>query len=81
LRRKVARAFALAIDQAVKREPAAAPLIVHAAHLAPEPIPLFLFAQTYGKLWEPTTSALVDGGLEKAVAALRAFALINRELW
>src|SRR5207302_10961103 len=36
----VAKTFALAIDEAAKLHPAAEPLIVHAALLAPEPIPL-----------------------------------------
>jgi len=75
----VARAFALAIDQAAKRELAAELLIIHVAQLAPEPIPLFLLTRTYGKLGEPLTSMLADDGLERAVAALRAFALISRE--
>src|SRR5580704_6367728 len=75
----VAKAFALAIDEAAKLHPAAEPLIVHAALLAPEPIPLFLFAEAREKLGEPLATALVGDGLEKAVAALRTFALLNRE--
>jgi hypothetical protein len=39
----VAKTFGLAIEEAAKLHPAAEPLIVHAALLAPEPIPLFLF--------------------------------------
>jgi len=54
-------------------------LIVHAALLAPEPIPLFLFREAREKLGEPLASALVDEGLDEALAALRAFALIDRE--
>jgi DNA-binding winged helix-turn-helix (wHTH) protein len=38
----VAKTFRLAIEEAAKLSPAAEPLIVHAALLAPEPIPLFL---------------------------------------
>src|SRR5262245_16505145 len=38
--RTVAKTFALAIEEAAKLHPAAEPLIVHAALLAPEPIPL-----------------------------------------
>jgi hypothetical protein len=38
----VAKTFALAIEEAAKLHPAAEPLIVHAALLAPEPIPLLL---------------------------------------
>jgi tetratricopeptide (TPR) repeat protein len=75
----VAKAFALAIDEAAKLHPAAEPLIVHVALLAPEPIPLFLFAEAREKLGEPLASALAGDGLEEAVAALRAFALIDRE--
>ena len=41
----VAKTFALAIEEAAKLHPAAEPLIVHAALLAPEPIPLFLFPE------------------------------------
>ena len=41
----VAKTFALAIEEAAKLHPAVEPLIVHAALLAPEPIPLFLFAR------------------------------------
>src|SRR5260370_25878729 len=41
----VAGTLALAIDAAAKLHPAAEPLIVHAALLAPPPIPLFLFAE------------------------------------
>jgi hypothetical protein len=45
----VAKTFGLAIDEAAKLHPAAEPLIVHAALLAPEPIPLFLFAEAREK--------------------------------
>lgn len=41
----VTKTFALAIEEAAKLHPAAESLIVHAALLAPEPIPLFLFAE------------------------------------
>ena len=75
----VAKTFALAIDEAAKLHPAAEPLIVHAALLAPEPIPLFLFAEAREKFGEPLASALADDGLDEAVAALRAFALVDRE--
>ena len=75
----VAKTFALAIDEAAKVHPAAEPLIVHAALLAPEPIPLFLFNEARGKFGEPLASALADDGLDEAVAALRAFALVDRE--
>ncbi len=75
----VARSFALAIDEAAKLCPAAEPLIVYAALLAPEPIPLFLFAEAREKFGEPLASALEGDGLDEAVAALRTFALVDRE--
>jgi tetratricopeptide (TPR) repeat protein len=75
----VAKTFALAIDEAAKLHPAAEPLIVHAALLAPEPIPLFLFAEGHEKFGDPLASALSGDGLDEAVAALRAFALVDRE--
>ena len=74
----VAKTFALAIEEAAKSHPAAEPLIAHAALLAPEPIPLFLFAEAREKLGEPLASLLANDGLDEAVAALRAFALIDR---
>jgi tetratricopeptide (TPR) repeat protein len=74
----VAKTFALAIEEAEKLHAAAEPLIVHAALLAPEPIPLFLFAEGRKKLGEPLASMLTDDGLVEAVAALRTFALIDR---
>jgi tetratricopeptide (TPR) repeat protein len=74
----VAKTFSLAIDQAAKLHPAAEPLIVCAALLAPEPIPLFLFSEAHKKFDEPLAS--LDGdGLDEAVAALRTFALLDRE--
>jgi tetratricopeptide (TPR) repeat protein len=75
----VAKTFALAIDEAAKLHPAAEPLLVHASLLAPEPIPLFLFAKAREKFGEPLASALADDGLDEAEAALRAFALVDRE--
>lgn len=75
----VAKTFALAIDEAAKLCPAAEPLIVHAALLAPEPIPLFLFAEAREEFGEPLASALAGDGLDEAVAALRTFALPDRE--
>jgi TIR domain len=75
----VAKTFALAIEEAAKLHPAAEPLIVYAALLAPAPIPLFLFAEAREKFGEPLASALEDDGLDEAVAALRTFALIDRE--
>ncbi|MFZ1961914.1 MAG: tetratricopeptide repeat protein [Roseiarcus sp.] len=75
----VAKSFALAIDEAAKLHPAAEPLIVHAALLAPEPIPLFLISEGREKFSEPLASWLAEDGLDEAVAALRAFALVDRE--
>jgi Tfp pilus assembly protein PilF len=75
----VAKSFALAIDEVAKLHPAAEPLIVHAALLAPESIPLFLFSEGREKFAEPLASQLADDGLEEAAAALRAFALVDRE--
>jgi tetratricopeptide (TPR) repeat protein len=75
----VAKTFALAIDEAARLHPAAEPLLVHAALLAAEPIPLFLFAEGREHFGEPLASALAGDGTDEAVAALRAFALVDRE--
>jgi tetratricopeptide (TPR) repeat protein len=75
----VAATFTLGINEAAKRHPAAEALIVHAALLAPEPIPLLLFSEAREKFGEPLAAALAGDGLDKAVAALRAFALVDRE--
>jgi tetratricopeptide (TPR) repeat protein len=75
----VAKTFALAIGEAAKLHRAAEPLIAYAARLAPEPIPLFLFSEGREKFGEPLASDLADDGLDEAVAALRAFALVDRE--
>ena len=75
----VAKTFALAIDQAAKLHPAAEPLIVAAAQLSPEPIPLFLFAEGREKLAEGLDGLLEGHGLERAIAALRRLALVTIE--
>jgi hypothetical protein len=75
----VAKTFALAIDEAAKIHPAAESLIVHAALLAPEPIPLYFFLEAREKFSEPLASVLEGDGLDEAVAALRNFALVDRE--
>jgi tetratricopeptide (TPR) repeat protein len=75
----VAKTFVLAIGEAAKLHRAAEPLIVHAALLAPEPIPFFLFSEAREKFGEPLSSALDGDGLDEAVAALRNFALVERE--
>ena len=75
----VAKTFTLAIDEASKLHPAAEPLIVHVALLAPEPIPLFLFSEAREQFGEPLASALANDGLDEAIAVLRTFALLDRE--
>jgi tetratricopeptide (TPR) repeat protein len=75
----VTKTFALAINEAAKLCWTAEPLIVHAALLAPEPIPLFLFTEGREKFDEPLATALAGDGLDEAVAALRSFALLVRE--
>jgi tetratricopeptide (TPR) repeat protein len=75
----VAKTLTLAIDEAAKLHPAAEPLIVHAAMLAPDPIPLFLFAEAHEKFDEPLQTALAGDGPDEIVAALRTFALVDRE--
>jgi tetratricopeptide (TPR) repeat protein len=75
----VAKTFTLAIEEAAKLHPGAEPLITYAAILAPEPIPLFLFSEAREQFGEPLASALAGDGLDKAVAALRNFALVDRE--
>ncbi|WP_052402549.1 tetratricopeptide repeat protein [Muricoccus aerilatus] len=75
----VARTFGLAIEEAAKVHPAAEPLIVHMALLAPEPIPLFLLREGREALGEPLASLLKGEELDEALAALRAFALVDRE--
>jgi len=74
----VAKSFAIAIEQASKLDPAAAPLIEYAALLAPEPIPLFFFLEG-GKELGPPFDTLDAEGLDEAIAALGAFALVDRE--
>ncbi|WP_315837152.1 tetratricopeptide repeat protein [Bradyrhizobium prioriisuperbiae] len=76
--RTVAATFRMAIEQATGLHPAAEPLIVLAALLAPEPIPLFLFSEAREMLGEPLATLLAGDGFEDAVAALRAFALVSR---
>lgn len=75
----VGKTFAIAIEESGKLHAGAEPLIVHASFLAPEPLPLFVFSEALGALGEPLASLLEEDGLAEAVAALRAFALIDRE--
>jgi hypothetical protein len=74
----VAKTFALAIEAAGRRHPLAEPLIVLCALLAPEPVPLFLFEDAGEYFGEALPELLAGNALEKAVAALRSFALIER---
>jgi tetratricopeptide (TPR) repeat protein len=78
-RMTVAKTFSLAIDEAAKLHPAAELLIVYAALLAAEPIPLYLFSEAREKFGDPLGSLLMGDGLDEAAAALRAFALVDRE--
>jgi tetratricopeptide (TPR) repeat protein len=75
----VAKSFAIAIEEAAKLHPAAAPLIVYAALLPPEPIPLFLFSEAREEFDQPLATALANDGLDEAVATLRGFSLVDRE--
>ena len=74
-----AKAFALAIEEAAKRHPAAEPLLVAAAMLPPEPVPLFLFSEGRWALAEGLGKNLEGRGIDRAVAALRRFALVEVE--
>jgi tetratricopeptide (TPR) repeat protein len=78
-RRTVAKTFALAIEEAGKLQPAAESLIMHAGLLPPEPIPLFLFAEGREHFDAALAAALAGEEFEETVAALRSFALLNRE--
>jgi hypothetical protein len=73
--RTVAKAFGLAILGGGK----ASPSCRVTALLAPEPIPLFLFSDAREKFGEPPATALAGDGLDEAMAALRGFALVERE--
>jgi hypothetical protein len=75
-RQTTAKSFALGIEQAKERHPAAEALILYAAQLAAEPIPLYFFIEGGEKLGEPF-AALTEAELDKAIAALRRFALVD----
>jgi len=77
--RTVAATFELAIEGAIELHPAAELLIAHAALLAPDPIPLFLFTDVEEVFSEPLNSAVAAGEVDQIVASLRAFALVSRE--
>jgi len=70
-RQTVAKAFALAIEEAARDNPAAETLISLLALLPPEPIPRFLFSEGMGELFTDR--------LDAAVASLRDVALIDCE--
>ncbi|MBY5904149.1 tetratricopeptide repeat protein [Rhizobium leguminosarum] len=74
----VAKTFAMAIGEVAKMHPAAEPLIVYAALMAPDPIPIFYFSEGSYCL-QPLGEMLEGNGLEEAIASLRSFALIDRE--
>lgn len=75
----VAKTYGLAIAEASKLHAAAGPLLRHAAFLSADPIPLFLFREGREALDEPLKDLLAGDGLDEALAALAAFALIDRE--
>lgn len=77
--RAVAKTFSLAIEAAADLHPAAEPLLAHLALLAAEPVPLFLLREGYGHFGAPLEALLAGDGLDEALAALRAFALVGRE--
>ncbi len=76
----VAKAFHLAIEQAAAVHPACEALLQYAAVFAPEPIPVFLFREAREAFGEPLATLLAGDGLDDALAALRGFALISREV-
>jgi hypothetical protein len=75
----VARTFEIAIEAATAVHPAAELLLVYAALLVQGPVPLFFFSKAREEFGKPLASLLDGVGLEDAVAALRTFALVNRE--
>jgi tetratricopeptide (TPR) repeat protein len=77
-RLSVTKAFQLAIGEAAQRHSSAEPLIVHAALLAAEPIPTYVFDEGAPWFEEPFASSLEGGGLDTALGALRTFSLIDR---
>ncbi len=75
----VAKTFRLAINEAAKHHEAAETLVVYAALLPPEPIPLYLFSEAAEQFGGTFALAVSDQGLDEAVAVLRSFALVDRE--
>jgi NB-ARC domain len=77
--RAFAQTFSLAINAAAQLHIAAPSMLTHAALMA-EPIPLSLFLEGRQYFEEPLASSLIDiENTEKIAAALRAFALIDRD--
>ena len=76
----VSKTFALAINEASKLHSDAFRLLLHVSLLAPVPIPLYFFSEGREALGEDFPILRNSNDLDEAVAALRAFALIDREL-
>ena len=76
----VARTFALAIAGAIELHPHAFSLMVLVALLSPRPIPMYFFSEGHEKLGEDFASVVKKGDLDRVIAALRGFALLDREL-
>jgi tetratricopeptide (TPR) repeat protein len=78
-KRTVAKTFSLAIEEAARLDDAVESLMMYAAVLPAEPIPLYLFKEAPMAFSEPTASKFSDERLEDAVSVLLSFALIDRE--
>lgn len=76
--RTVAKTFMLAFLEAIKVHPGVGSLVVCLSVLAAEPIPIYFFVEGFE---EELKEALAIKGddLREAIAALRSFALINRD--
>ena len=73
----VAGTFRLAIRAAAERHSAATQFLMYLAALAAHPIPRFLFVEGGKAFPEPLASALAGDGLDRIVAALLSFALVD----
>lgn len=78
--RTVVGTFTLAISAAAKRHPGAEPLILYAALLALDPVPIFVFTSGPKAFGELSLLGLDDDDIDEAIATLRAFALVEREM-
>ncbi len=77
----VAGTFTLAIEEATKKlHGAAAGFMAHLSMVGPEPVPLFLFEKSHENFPDPLGHALGKGELDSIITALRALALVSREL-